>query len=100
MTVFWTKLAHEDLAGIRAYVARDSSYYAARLARRIVDAVDRLRRFPEIGQIVPKFDRYVVRDCIVQNYRILYTVEKGRVVILAVVHAARDLDSITLPERT
>jgi len=98
MRVVWTKFAHEDLKAIRAYIARDSAYYAARFAQRIVNAVKALRKFPELGPVVLKFDRYVVRERIVQNYRVLYTVEEDQVVVLAVVHAARDMESITLPE--
>jgi addiction module RelE/StbE family toxin len=100
MRVVWAKSAIEDLKAIRAYIARDSAYYAARFAQRIANAIKALRSFPELGQVIPKFGRYVVRERIVQNYRVLYTVEKDSVVILAVVHAARDMDSITLPERT
>jgi toxin ParE1/3/4 len=99
MRVVWTKFAHEDLKAIRAYIARDSAYYAARHVRRVADAVRALRQFPELGQVVPEFSRYVVRERIVQNYRVLYTIKNDRVVILAVVHAARDINSITLPER-
>jgi toxin ParE1/3/4 len=58
-----------------------------------------LRKFPELGQVAPEFDRYVVRVRIVQNYRVLYTVDKDEIVVLAVVHAARDTKSIMLPER-
>jgi toxin ParE1/3/4 len=99
MRVVWTKFAHEDLKAIRAYIARDSAYYAARCVQRIVNAVKVLGKFPELGQVVPKFDRRVVRERTVQNYRVLYTVEREHVVVLAIVHAARDIGSIILPER-
>lgn len=99
MRVVWTKFAREDVKAIRAYIARDSAYYARRFALRIADSVRVLRKLPELGQVVPEFDRYVVRERIVQNYRVLYAVDKDQVVVLAVVHAARDIDSITLPER-
>jgi toxin ParE1/3/4 len=99
MRIVWTKFAREDIKGIRAYIARDSALYATRFSLRIIDAVKSLRSFPELRQVVPKFGTYVVREWIVQNYRVLYTIEKGQIVILAVVHSARDIDSITLPER-
>ncbi|MEN6450928.1 MAG: type II toxin-antitoxin system RelE/ParE family toxin, partial [Thermoguttaceae bacterium] len=84
---------------IRAYIARDSAYYAACHVQRIADAVKALKQFPELGPMVPEFERYVVREHLVQNYRVFYTIREDRIVILAVVHAARDIGSIILSER-
>ena len=99
MRIVWTKFAHEDLKAIRAYIARDSRYYAVRFTQRIINMAKALSKFPELGQVVPRFGKCVVRERIVQSYRILYTIENDCVVILAVVNAARDIESITLPER-
>jgi toxin ParE1/3/4 len=100
MKIVWTKFAREDLKAIRDYIARDSNFYAAQFGLRLVNAVNVLRRFPELGEVVPEFQRYVVRQRIVQNYRVLYTIEKNRVVVLSIIHAARDIGSISLPERS
>jgi toxin ParE1/3/4 len=96
MKVFWTPSAQEDIKAIHAYIARDSATYAAGVNRRFVDSVNALKKHPELGTVVPFFRecKVVVRERIVQNYRILYTIDKinNRIVILNVVHAARDLE--------
>jgi toxin ParE1/3/4 len=99
MRLIWTKFALDDLKAIRAYIARDSAHYAGITMQRIANAVKTLKKFPELGPIVPIVDRNAVRERIVYNYRVLYTLEKNHIVILAVLHASRDINSITLPER-
>jgi plasmid stabilization system protein ParE len=98
MKVVWTPSAREEVRAIRAYIARESVTYAAGVAKRFADTVNTLKQFPELGTVVPLFReyKYVVRERIVQNYRILYTIEKKRIVILSVVHAARNLDSTVM----
>jgi len=94
MKVVWSQPAVRDLDAIREYVARDSAHYAARLVARIIDAVRLLRRFPEMGAVVPEFREAGIRERVSGNYRILYQVCSTRVLIVAVVHAARDIGSI------
>lgn len=52
-SVRWTVGAREDLRAIVEYVSQDSTMYAAALAGRIVAAVERLRRHPKLGRVVP-----------------------------------------------
>ncbi len=99
MKVEWSESASSDLEAIRAYIARDSRYYAASFIRHIVESTRLLGEFPDLGQVVREFDRRIVREKVLRNYRILYEIQKNRVVIIAIVHAARNLDSIALPER-
>jgi toxin ParE1/3/4 len=99
MQIIWTKFAREDLKAVHAYIARDSVYYANQIVQKITKAVAALQDFPELGQVVTGFVRYAIRERIVQNYRVFYTIERSRIVVLAVVHAARDIHSIVMPER-
>jgi toxin ParE1/3/4 len=96
MRLVWTKSALADLEAIRAYIARDSEYYAARFADGVLRTVRALRRFPELGQVVPEFSERIIRERLFHNYRIFYEIQEKRVVVLAVIHAARDLGSLTL----
>lgn len=91
MKVVWADAARADLSAIRAYISRDSAYYASRVVGRIVAATRILERFPELGAIVPEFADSGIRERLSQAYRILYRVQSDHVLILAVVHSARDL---------
>lgn len=51
LTVRWSLLAIDDLAEIRAHVAQDKPEAAARLARRIIEAADRIVVLPNSGRV-------------------------------------------------
>lgn len=89
MKVQWSDLARGDLRRIRAYIARDSVVYARRTIQRIREAVSQLRKFPEIGSKVQKWDRDDIREILVGNYRVIYQVAPRTVYILSVIHSAR-----------
>jgi addiction module RelE/StbE family toxin len=91
MTIRWTESARADLRAIHAYIARDSRVYAKRMVERLRKAVDRLRRFPGSGTLVPEWDRPELREIVVGNYRVIYRLKERCVEILTVIHAARHL---------
>lgn len=62
--VVWTEPALKDMEGIRAYIARDSESYANALVLEIVEAVERLARFPRLG-------RPVTSPCLQSNRRLV-----------------------------
>jgi len=57
---------------------------------RIIEAVERLETFPEMGRRVPEAEEENIREIIFQNYRIIYRLETEQVLILTILHAARD----------
>jgi toxin ParE1/3/4 len=91
MKIEWTEPAISDLDGIRDYIGRDSEYYASRFIGRIIEAVERLVYFPEMGRRVPEAEEENVRELLFQNYRIMYRSEPQRILVLTVIHAARDI---------
>jgi toxin ParE1/3/4 len=94
MNLVWSNPALLDLRAIRDYIARDSEHYALRLIQRIMEAAERIRKIPELGQVVPECGSADVRERRVQNYRIIYRVREDHVLIIAVVHGRRDLGSL------
>jgi plasmid stabilization system protein ParE len=80
-----------DLTEIRDYVARDSDAYAAALVERILSSIDRLSDFPNLGQRVPELDDDLIRQLVVDRYRVIYRVRAQAVDLAAIVHGARDL---------
>ncbi|MEW6104459.1 MAG: type II toxin-antitoxin system RelE/ParE family toxin [bacterium] len=86
----WTEPAFLDLEDIRDYIKRDSEYYAMRFIERIIGSVEDLEKFPKMGRMVPEAKERNIREILFQNYRIMYRIEKERILILAVIHKARD----------
>lgn len=92
MKIEWTEPALSDLEGIRKYIGRDSEYYASRFIERIIAAVERLEIFPDMGRRVPEAEGGDnIRELLFQNYRIMYRVELQRILLLTIIHAARDI---------
>jgi toxin ParE1/3/4 len=94
MRITWTKPAVADLESIRDYIARDSEYYAARLVARIMKMVRSAAKNPLMGQVVDESSDNNIRERYVQKYRLIYRVKADRIVILAIIHGARDLGAI------
>jgi len=54
-------------------------------------ATRRLEMFPESGRIIPEVEDKMLREIIVQGYRVMYRLEPDRVLILAIMHGSRDV---------
>jgi plasmid stabilization system protein ParE len=52
--------------------------------------------FPLIGRQVPEADDETMREILYSKYRIVYRVEPDRILILMVIHGARDLAQVDL----
>jgi len=91
MKIEWAEPALVDIEKIRDYISRDSEYYATRFVEIIVEAIENLERFPEMGRSVPEAEKKNIRELLFFNYRIMYQVETERILILAIIHGARDL---------
>ena len=88
--VRWTRRARADLKSVREFIADDSAHYAEVVTRRLVLAAEVLQEFPEIGRLVPEFERPDTREIIVRPYRVVYRlVDPNEVHILTVHHSAR-----------
>ena len=94
MKIEWTEPSISDLQHIRDYIAKDSEYFAARFIEKIIYRIDLLPDFPKMGRVVIEADDEGIRELIYQKYRIMYQVEKERILILAIIHGSRDLSTI------
>jgi toxin ParE1/3/4 len=92
--IVWSAAAQRHLRDIREYIAKDSPRYADNVVAAIRRATERLGRFPESGAFVldPRWPE--IREVRSGNYRVLYTLRDDRVMIVAVIHGARDLPNI------
>ena len=92
MKIEWTQPALLDIESIRDYIGRDSEYYAARFIEKIIEAVEGLENFPKMGRPVPEADNENIRELLLYNYRIIYRFDSGRILVLTIIHGARDLN--------
>jgi len=100
MRIRWTEQAVDDLAGIKAYIARDSAVLAQLVATRLYVAVDQLIAFPESGRVVPERGDPALRELVRPPYRIVYERAADHIAILTIFHAARMFpESLELPAR-
>lgn len=92
--LIWSKQAADDLETVVRYIAQDSSYYARRTARRIIDACEALLEMPTASAIVPELQSAEYRQSIVWPYRIIVRLRGDSIEIVAIIHGARDATRI------
>jgi toxin ParE1/3/4 len=75
VAIEWSLRAIADIRDLKAYIAKDSPYYARRFTERIVTSVERLAAFPKLGRRVPEAEGCDdVRELSYQGYRIIYLI--------------------------
>ncbi len=86
----WSELAKSDLFHIFQYIAADSAHYAKEHVKKLKAQTTILRKFPEIGRIVPEFEIQTIREIIYKNYRIVYLIKDNKsIIILTIFHGSR-----------
>ncbi len=95
LEVTWSPEAVEDLENIVEYIARDSEYYARSVVMKIMATSRSTGEFPLIGRVVPEIGEENIRERIVYNYRLVYRIETGRILIVAVIHGKRLLGNMS-----
>jgi plasmid stabilization system protein ParE len=92
--IVWTEKASVHLRAIHDYIAEDSSVYATRFIKSLVQATAKLEVFPMAGRSVPEFEGTSIdlREVIYQGYRIIYRLTPDQdVEIVTVAHGREDL---------
>ena len=87
----WSYRALADIRALKAYIAKDSPYYARRFIDRVMASVEQLEKLPKMGRPVPEAGRDDVRELIVQGYRIIYLTQPDHVFIVTLIHGSRNL---------
>jgi toxin ParE1/3/4 len=93
MLLIFTPAAERDLDDIWFAVAPDSPRNADRMIDRIRERAEQLPGFPESGPSRPDI-AIEARSLNVGNYLLLYRIEAAEVIIIRVVHGARDLTDL------
>ena len=84
--------AKADLDSIFAFIAAESPSNAAGMINRIIQRLEALERFPLACALAPESTKslFEVRQLVVRPYRVLFWIEGRTVLVLGVVHGARD----------
>lgn len=94
--IVWTELSVADLKEIFDYISKDSSRYASIVVNQIHLKVQIVSSNPNIGKIVPEFNKKNIREILSgHSYRIIYKIKNNEQIdILRVYHSARLLKKI------
>jgi len=93
MKVFWTETAVNHLSSIYNYISQNSPQYAQRLVERLTRRSEQIANFPFSGRIVPEFETEQIREVIEGSYGIIYYIKPDQIDVIAVLHAARNIEN-------
>lgn len=89
-TVIWTVTAYKDLQNIVEYISQDSIYYAMAFYDDVMDTSQTLNEFPQRGRVVPEMDDPEMREIFIHRYRLIYRIQRDRIIIQTIIHGARN----------
>ncbi len=96
-SVNWTFQALSDMADIAEYHDQKSEKYSKFLTSRFFERGEHLEKFPFMGRVLPESNLKSVREIIVENYRVIYSVPASdKVNILAIRHSSIPLANFTI----
>ena len=93
MNVRFSKEAENDLLGIGDYIAKESPLRALEFIRSLRVSAAQIAETPFAYPIVSRFSHLGIRRRVFRNYLILYRVDSDRVLIIRILHGARDIDA-------
>jgi len=66
--------------------------FAEAFAESLLAGIDRIRRFPESGRIVPEMSNIRIREIFLKKYRLFYFIKTETTVqVLSIVHMNRNV---------
>ncbi|HEY5463415.1 MAG TPA: type II toxin-antitoxin system RelE/ParE family toxin [Hanamia sp.] len=87
----WTEQSKNDLSKIKEYIAGDSLFQSERIIKLIYFSVQKLTSYPEIGKVIYRSEKYLVRRILIKNYRVIYVFHSDTIFILSVQHQSKEL---------
>ncbi len=77
---------------IYVYLARESLIYAENLYDKIEEIIKNIQKFPKMGRIVPEYKNPLIREIIINKYRLIYGILDSKTIeILTVIYGSREL---------
>ena len=78
------------MRAIHDQIASDSTRYAKRVVRNIIDRTETYEAHPRMGKSVSELGDESIRELSAYSYRIIYRIVESDILVLAVVHKRRD----------
>ena len=94
MKIEWTQSAELDLCNLYDWIAKDSPERASRFIDRLLDTVSLLQGQPLMGREVPEAGRSDVRELLVEDYRVFYSIAADCLYVLGAIHGSRDVANL------
>jgi len=86
-----------DIEEIILFYYNDRKDYALKIYTNIVARIESLKMFPEKGRIIPELEKnniVGIRELIESYWRIIYRIDKNKVILLAVIDGRRNVDDL------
>lgn len=93
LKILWTENAIQDLLSIKAFIAQDSIDRAEEWIAELYTAGESLSHLSGRGRIVPEFSQEILRELLIENYRLVYRVNSTTVEIITVFEGHRQFKS-------
>lgn len=90
MRVAFSRLAETDLESIGDYIARDNPRRALEFVEELRLGCEDIARTPLAHPVRPELGKDL-RSCVHGSYVIFFVVEQNRILIVRILHGARDL---------
>lgn len=94
LKIRWSPRAISNFEDVCNYITKDSEYYAALFAKKVNTIIKGIPQFPRAGRVVPEYGDENLREKIYENYRLVYRLKEEFIEIVAICHAAKQMDSI------
>jgi addiction module RelE/StbE family toxin len=97
--IIWSPQALKDLNAIMNYIQQHNPSAASSIRSHFVEAIQNLRRFPQMYRVVPELRNHRIREITtVRPYRIIYCLEETTrtIKILRIWHAKRGTPVVNL----
>lgn len=95
--VVWTSRAFDQLERAINYIKEERGYsYATIVLDKIIKSTSRLAKHPQMGPIeqLLKHKKFEYRFLVAFSYKIIYRVDKDKVVVSRVFHTSRNPDKL------
>jgi toxin ParE1/3/4 len=88
-SISWSATAQNNLIEIFKFVSEQSLAQADLVIDSIIEKVNILERFPEMGKPVKELPGKGYRELLVKSYRVIYFIEEEKVNVITIHHSAR-----------
>jgi len=89
LKILFTPTGRRQFLKAVAYICRDKPSAALSFRQKAEKSLSRLKKFPELGRLLPEFPELPFREVIVKPYRFFYKAKDNDVWIVAVWHGAQ-----------